>query len=173
MSNETGNVMRLLPRVAFLATCLVAAVSSGCDSFHATRLSDRDCALRPRVESARALASRETSRIANRALVNALNDSEPAIRYAAAAALERHLVGNHALNRAELKEALTGLVDLINDDGRGVHFAATPYYSAKRPPRESGFVRQRALLTLSAATGKDHGYDMDAWRREIDSMTGN
>ena len=162
--------MRTSSWFVLLGTLVVLAISVGCDSFHAARLSNRGSMLRLRMESAESLRRWETSRIASLVLVEALADSEAAIRYAATAALEQHLVANHALDQVELKKALVGLVDLLNDEERVVHFAASPYYSLKRPPRRTGFVRQRALLTLSAATGEDHGYDVDAWRREIASM---
>jgi hypothetical protein len=134
-----------------------------------------------RLKAARALRDYPRDSQASEALIAALGDPEPAVRYAAAESLENHFVvkllslvplpGNSdfPFGLARRNEACLALVSLLDDGQRGrIELPANRIFGPGRVQRRPA-LRARALLTLTALTGRDFGFDQQAWRDFIKS----
>ena len=123
-----------------------------------------------RYEAAQRLGQYAGDEPATRALIKALADPRGAGRYAAATAIERHLQG---ACRVELRNrALLGLVSLLDDCD--ISFVCLPILGPLLPGMlcRTPSVRSRALLTLTAVMGEDHGFEKAAWTAVIDQRLG-
>lgn len=150
----------------FMASVIMGSCACG-PAYHASRL--REAALRKeRIPDIRALGRWYRSDLATRALIGALGDPDPAIRFFAAEALETHLsVGMKAATRVECVRAL---VRLLDDREFGRYTIWIIPLVPVGGSAKTGSVRSRALLTLTETHGIDLGLDRKAWEQRLEEF---
>lgn len=98
-------------------------------------------------------------------LISLLSDSDPAIRYFAAGAIDR--VDSGSLDLASQVEICYALVPLLDDAASGRFSVETPLGAICDGVTPG--VRTRALAALVKLSGRDHGFDRDAWKHALDA----
>ncbi len=155
------------PSRVITGVLLTAFVCSGCGpDRHVNALKDSPSGGR-KFMAALALRDHFKHKRATLALIQALKDPKPAVRYAAAASLETHfrcMRADHALR----KSALLALVDVLEDADIGR--VSVPAFGPLLPgvSGSTPSPRSRALLTLSKVMGEDYGLNKEAWRQGIE-----
>jgi hypothetical protein len=104
-----------------------------------------------------------------RFLIELLNRDEPGTRYYAAEALDAHLMWCSTETRVCALMRLTSILD----DARFA-LVSWPIHGPLSPGGSKfteSSVRIRALTTLANATRRDFGFDENAWRKYIETLT--
>lgn len=152
---RVGRVNTLTHLVALLA----GAVSAGCGP---ERVIHRIESGRFRIADIQALGGYYRYPRATHGLISLLGHDRAAYRYFAAEALQNHV----SIGTSEhMLAACRALVDVL-DDTKVATYSSTAYLGTGLAV--AGSVRARALLTLTHGLIEDHGFDGDAWHRQLE-----
>ncbi len=158
-------------RHGLLAAALL--LTAGCASLDVARVRDLTATPEVRADAARALKDDIRDPRATEALIAALSDCSPTVRYFAADALADHLLADwyHRPEPESLRRGCMALVDRLSDDGVAASSWHLVWWKGTYSMKRLGPVRYRAAATLCAVLGVDHGFDAAAWRNEVGRRT--
>lgn len=150
--NESGRVC--------LGAAMMMILGAGCTD-HAIRTLQQSTDQAARFQAASDLGNVPDAERACRALLAAMSDADPAIRYASIMSLDEQLA---RLPVASLKtDILIALANRLEDSKVG--WVSLPTFGPLFPGTlfHTPSVRAAAFWTLTRRTGQDHGLDVSAW----------